>query len=110
MILDTVFLFIVCLTYGFAHRIFPQDTAFIVVCGTYILDWMISSASMAASVYVSRISDNRAEMTSTLSTGISINHLISVAIVLALACEKVWGSNCCSFWPPAWPWAILFSL
>jgi MFS family permease len=83
MVLDTVFLFFVCLTYGFAHRIFPEQIAFYVVCGTFILDWMISNASMAASVYVSRISDNREEMTSTLSTGISINHVISVAIALA---------------------------
>lgn len=83
MVLDTVFLFFVCLTYGFAHRIFPMETAFYVVCGVFILDWMISNASMAASVYVSRISDSREEMTSTLSTGISINHLISVAIALA---------------------------
>jgi len=80
MIGDTVLLFFVCLFYGFAHRIFPESIALIVVSINFILDSVISNASMAASVYVSRISDNKEEMTSTLSTGISINHLISVMI------------------------------
>ncbi|MDC7220818.1 MAG: MFS transporter [Spirochaetales bacterium] len=83
MVLDTVFLFFICLIYGFAHRLFPMDVAFYVVCGTFILDAMVSNASMATSVYVSRISDSREEMASTLSTGLSINHVISVAIALA---------------------------
>jgi len=90
MVLDTVFLFFVCLLYGFAHRIFPAGTAFYVVVGTFILDTLISNASMATSVYVSRISPDREEMTSTISTGISINHLISVAI--ALAGGAIWES------------------
>ncbi|QEN09707.1 MFS transporter [Oceanispirochaeta crateris] len=80
MIGDTVVLFFVCLFYGFAHRIFPHEIAFIVVSINFVLDWIISNASMASSVYVSRISEDKEEMTSTLSTGISINHLISVAI------------------------------
>ena len=88
MVLDTVFLFFVCLAYGFAHRLFPGQAAFHVVCVAFILDSMISNASMAASVYISRISPNREEMTSTLSTGISINHLISV--IIALGGGAVW--------------------
>ncbi len=88
MVLDTVFLFFVCLIYGFAHRLFSGETAFFVVCGAFILDSMISNASMATSVYVSRISPDREEMTSTISTGISINHLISV--IIALAGGAIW--------------------
>ncbi len=90
MVLDTVFLFFVCLIYGFAHRLFTADVAFFVVCGAFILDSMISNASMATSVYLSRISPDREEMTSTISTGISINHFISVAI--ALAGGAIWES------------------
>ncbi|MDC7242359.1 MAG: MFS transporter [Spirochaetales bacterium] len=80
MIADTVFLFFVCLLYGFAHRLFPHHIAVWVVSINFILDWIISNASIAASVYVSRISEDKEEMTAALSTGISINHLISVAI------------------------------
>lgn len=80
MIGDTVILFFVCLMYGFAHRIFSEEIAIWVVSINFVLDWIISNASMAASVYVSRISKDKEEMTASLSTGISINHLISVII------------------------------
>ncbi len=90
MIGDTIILFFVCLLYGFAHRLFSQGTALIVVSIVFVLDWMISSASMASSIYVNRISDGRDEVTATLSTGISINHLISVSI--ALVGGLIWES------------------
>ncbi len=83
MIGDTVILFFVCLIYGFAGKLFTHETAFIVISATFVLDRMLSNASMAASVYVGRISNNKEEMTSTLSTGISINHLVSILIALA---------------------------
>lgn len=91
MIGDTIILFFVCLAYGFAHHLFPANVALVVVSVIFILDWMISSASMAAVVYISRISDDSQELTSTMSTGISINHLISVAIALVggLVWEKL---------------------
>jgi MFS family permease len=83
MIWDTVVLFGVCLVFGFAHRIFPPEKALLAVSAAFVLDWIISSASIASSVYVSHISSDTDEVTSTLSTGISINHLISVTIALA---------------------------
>jgi len=83
MIGDTILLFFVCLIYGFAHRLFDSRTAFIVISAAFVLDRMLSNASMAASVYVGRISDDRDEMTTTLSTGLSINHLVSILIALA---------------------------
>jgi predicted MFS family arabinose efflux permease len=82
MIWDTVILFFLCLMFGFAHRIFSHGIAMAAVSVTFVLDWMISNASMAASVYVGRISEDKDEITSTLSTGISINHVVSVAIAL----------------------------
>ncbi|MCG8452857.1 MAG: MFS transporter, partial [Spirochaetales bacterium] len=90
MIGDTCILFFVCLAYGFAHRFFAPETAFVVVSVVFILDWMISNASMASSVYVGRISENKEEMAATLSTGISINHVISVLI--ALGGGYIWQS------------------
>ena len=82
MIGDTIILFFVCLIYGFAGRLFSHQTAFAVISIAFVVDMMLSNAAMAASVYVGRISDNKEEMTSTLSTGISINHLVSVGIAL----------------------------
>ncbi len=82
MVGDTIILFFVCLFYGFAHHLFPSHVAYIVVCSTYIVDNLISNASMAASVYVKHLSDDRDEMTATLTTGISLDHLISIFIAL----------------------------
>ena len=82
MIMDTIILVAVCFFYGFAHRIFPQNVAFIVCCVNYVLDSVISLASMASSVYVQDISESEDETRATLSTGISVNHMITILIAL----------------------------
>jgi MFS family permease len=82
MVGDTLILIAVCLLYGFAHRLFSPGIAFIVVCCNFVLDQIISIASMASNVYVKRISKNQEEITATLSTGISVNHIFSVFIAL----------------------------
>jgi MFS family permease len=82
MVSDTLLLIVVCFFYGFAHRLFPPQVAFIVVCVNYVLDSIISLASMASNVYVQAIASSQQEITATLSTGISVNHLISIFIAL----------------------------
>jgi MFS family permease len=82
MVADTLILVVVCLMYGFAHRLFPFPVAFVVVCTNYVLDSIISLASMASNVYVRDIAATPEEVTATLSTGVSVNHLISIAIAL----------------------------
>jgi MFS family permease len=82
MVADTLILIAVCFLYGFAHRLFPHNIAFIVVCANFVLDAVISTASMANSVYIKDISVNQEEITATLSTGISVNHVFSVLIAL----------------------------
>ncbi|WP_422477412.1 MFS transporter [Pleomorphochaeta sp. DL1XJH-081] len=83
MVTDTLLLMVVCFFYGFSHLIFPMEIAYIVVCINFVLDSVISMASMASSVYVQEIADNQQEIAATLTTGISVNHLISVVIALA---------------------------
>ena len=82
MVTDTLILVAVCFLYGFAHRLFPMHIAFYVVAVNFVLDSSISLASMASNVYVMDLSDDREELTATLTTGISVNHLISVIIAL----------------------------
>jgi len=82
MVADTLILVIVCFFYGFAHHIFPKDVAFIICCVNYILDAIISLASMASNVYVQELSDNADEVKATISTGVSINHVITIFIAL----------------------------
>jgi MFS family permease len=82
MVTDTLLLIVVCFFYGFSHRIFPMHIAYIVVCVNYVLDAIISLASMASNVYVKDIAANQDEVTATLYTGVSVNHVISIFIAL----------------------------
>ena len=82
MIMDTVILVGVCFLYGFAHHIFPRNIAFVVCCVNYVLDSVISLASMASNVYVKDLSDSPEETRATISTGVSVNHLISIFIAI----------------------------
>ena len=50
-------------------------TAFIICCVKYVLDSVISLASMASNVYVQDISDSQEEMKATISTGVSVNQM-----------------------------------
>ena len=82
MVADTLILVIVCFFYGFAHHLFPKDVAFIICCVNYVLDAVISLASMASNVYVKDLADSPEEMKATISTGVSINHVITIFIAL----------------------------
>ncbi len=82
MVTDTLILVVVCFFYGFAHHIFPRNIAFVVCCLNYILDSIISLAAMASNVYVQDISDSADEVRATISTGVSVNHLITIFIAL----------------------------
>lgn len=115
MIYDTVILFFVCLLYGYAGSWFPREIAVWVVGANFLLDAVISTTALATNLYVKDISDNRDELTSTLSTGISINHLISIiaapaggwiwlrfgveALFAAAAALAVFNSLCAFFVP-----------
>ena len=82
MVADTLILVLVCFCYGFAHHIFPMHIAFLICCVNYVLDAVISLASMASNVYVKDLSDSQEEMKATISTGVSINHVITIFIAL----------------------------
>lgn len=82
MVMDTLILVAVCFFYGFAHHIFSMQTAFLVCCVNYVLDAVISLASMASNVYVQDLSDTPEEVKATISTGVSVNHLITILIAL----------------------------
>ncbi len=82
MVADTLILVIVCFFYGFAHHLFPKNIAFLVCCVNYVLDAVISLASMASNVYVQDLADSQQEVKATISTGVSINHVITIFIAL----------------------------
>lgn len=82
MVADTLILVIVCFFYGFAHRLFSHEVAFYVVSANYVLDSILSLCTMASLVYCKDLSANQEEFSKTITTGISVNHLISIVIAL----------------------------
>jgi predicted MFS family arabinose efflux permease len=83
IVADTIVLIILCVLYGFSHHWFPRSTAFIVVCVVFVLDAMLFAVGMARAMYARSLSDSQEETTSTLATGLSINHLVSILIAVA---------------------------
>jgi MFS family permease len=83
MIGDTLILIAVCFFFGFSHGIFSPNMAFVVVCVSYVFDSFVSIASMTSNVYVRDIASDADEVMATLSTGLSVNHVISILIALA---------------------------
>lgn len=82
LIWNAILLIIICLLYGFSHHLFPEKIAFFVVSAVFVLDGMLFVVGMTRSLYARSISSGQNELTATLSTGISINHLFSIIIAL----------------------------
>lgn len=82
IILDTIVLISLCLLYGFSHLMFPHTVAYVIVRVVFILDSVLFAVTVARTVYVKAVSHNQEEVTATLSTGISINHMISIIIAI----------------------------
>lgn len=82
LVFDAVVLIIICLVYGFAHRIFVFNTAFIVICIVFVLDAIMFAFGMARDMYVRSLAGTKDEVTSTLATGLSVNHLVSIVIAI----------------------------
>ncbi len=78
MIWDTIILCFVCILYGFAGDLFPRNIAYWVVYVNYIFDAIISTTALATNIYIRGIAETHDELSSTMSTGISINHFISI--------------------------------
>jgi predicted MFS family arabinose efflux permease len=79
---DAVLLLLVCMTYGFARDLLPAGLAFFFVCGAYVMDQMLFPVQMARTVYLSRIAEDRRDVTPSLSMSISIDHAVSIPIAM----------------------------
>jgi len=82
MVSDTLILVVVCFFYGFSEHFFPANVSFIICCAMYILDSIISLASMASNVYVQELSDSPEETRATIATGVSVNHFVTIFVAL----------------------------
>jgi len=81
MVFDGLALAVVCLGYGYAMRLTPDaDLARRIACSCFIADSLLFALGTSRAVYLSRITTSAEELTSTLSLGISINHIASMTI------------------------------
>jgi predicted MFS family arabinose efflux permease len=79
---EAVILVFICFGYGFAKLIMPENIALLVVCGCYLLDQMVFSVGMARSTYIKKIATNQDHVQSTLTTGVTIDHIFSISAAL----------------------------
>lgn len=82
MQVEAVLLVVVCLGYGFSKFLFPPNTAFLLVCGFYLLDQMLMSVNMARSMYMKKIALKDEDVQASLTAGVTIDHVFSLTIAL----------------------------
>ena len=73
-------LLVVCMGYGFAHRISTGAQVLAIIYLCYILDQLLFSVGMARVTYVNKIARKPEDVTATLSLGVTLDHLISMSI------------------------------
>lgn len=78
----------VCVIYAFAPELLPPGAALVVIAGCYVIDQASSAVAMSRAVYVSQIAEDPADVSPTLSLGISIDH--SVAMFLPMLGGLAW--------------------
>lgn len=79
---EAVMLIFVCLGYGFSRSVFPESTAFIIVCICFLLDQMLMSVGMARSTYMKKIALQPADIQPALTVSVTIDHIFSISIAL----------------------------
>jgi MFS family permease len=77
---EAILLFAICLGYAFSARIFTADIAVVIIAGCYVIDNSMSAVEMARSTYVRKIAVDLSDVTPTLSTGVSLQHIASMVI------------------------------
>lgn len=80
--LEAGLLVVVCLGYGFSKFLFPAKTAFLFICGFYLLDQILMSVSMARSMYIKKIALDDAHVQPALTAGVTIDHIFSISVAL----------------------------
>jgi predicted MFS family arabinose efflux permease len=89
---EAITLIFICFGYGFAKSIFPENIAFYIVCGCYLLDQMVISVGMARATYMKKIAKEPDHIQSTMTAGVTIDHIFSIsAALVGGAIWHTWG-------------------
>jgi len=85
---DELLLLGICLTYAFAGEFFSGNGVLFALYGAYILDIILFALRVARTTYLKKIADDPADITPTISMGITIDH--AVAMTLPILSGYIW--------------------
>jgi len=85
---DEVMLIVVCLVYAFASNLLPKPYDLYLLYGAYILDHILFALRVARTTYLKKIARDPADITPTISLGITIDH--TVAMTLPVLSGFIW--------------------
>ncbi len=77
---DELLLLGVCLTYAFASDLLPAPYALYGLYAAYVLDSVLFALRIARTTYLKKIADDPADITPTISMGITIDHLVAMSL------------------------------
>ncbi|MEG6513417.1 MFS transporter [Desulforamulus ruminis] len=78
--LESISLVFICLGYGFAREVGIGSLAIWLVYTCYVADQLLFACNMARATYLNKIVDSPADLTPTLSMGLTIDHMVSMTI------------------------------
>ncbi len=85
---DEIMLLFVCMIYGFASDIFSSPWDLRILYGAYMLDHILFALRIARTTYLKKIAVDPADITPTISLGITIDHV--VAMTLPILSGIIW--------------------
>jgi predicted MFS family arabinose efflux permease len=85
---DELLLLAICLAYAFASTILPPPYDLWLLYGAYVFDSVLFALRIARTTYLKKIAEDPADITPTISTGITIDH--AVATTLPVASGYIW--------------------
>jgi hypothetical protein len=77
---DEIMLFFVCMIYGFASDIFSSPWDLRILYGAYMLDHILFALRIARTTYLKKIAVDPADITPTISLGITIDHVVAMTL------------------------------
>ncbi len=77
---DELLLLAVCLVYAFASDVLPQPWDLRVLYGAYVLDHVLFALRVARTTYLKKIAVDPADITPTVSLGITIDHAVAMSL------------------------------
>ncbi len=77
---DEVLLLVVCMVYAFASALLPEPWDLRLLYAAYVLDIVLFALRVARTTYLKKIARDPADITPTISLGITIDHVVAMSL------------------------------